>query len=177
MHLHSMIVHAVIAMAPLAAAAMILEARSVSVAGIGPPVWALLFRGSLAVILVLGLPAITTGISERNHIYVNWPPSHRIKLVLSVVLVILAASELAAVLGTRGPPRLGSVLAAAVIGGNCALVAGLSALGLRITLGRQSLARTSYKADMDFDPPVDILDCVAESADDPPKIIDVRGEV
>ncbi len=64
----------------------------------------------------------------------------------------------------------------AVIAGNCAVVLALSAYGLRISLGRQSLARTSYQCDMDFDPPMDILECVAEFADDPPKLIDVQEE-
>ena len=63
-----------------------------------------------------------------------------------------------------------------MIGGNTAVVFALSAYGLRITLGRQSLAETSYQPDMDFDPPIDILDCVAEFAEDPPKLIDVREE-
>ena len=74
------------------------------------------------------------------------------------------------------PLRLGSWLALAVIPGNCALVLALSAFGLRITLGRQSLAGTSYQPDMDFDPPINILECVADFAEDPPKLIDVREE-
>ena len=171
-----MLVHAVIALAPLAAAAMVLEASSVTIGGIGPTVWAFLFRGSLVGMLLIALPSILTGISERNHMYVNWSPSHRVKLALSVVLVILVGLELAGVFGADGPIELGSWLALAVIGGNCAVVFALSAYGLRISLGRQSLARTSYQADMDFDPPMNILECVAEFADDPPKLIDVQKE-
>ena len=60
--------------------------------------------------------------------------------------------------------------------GNCVVVFALSAYGLRITLGRQSLARTSYQCDMDFDPPINILDCVSDFAEDPPKLIEVRKE-
>ncbi len=60
--------------------------------------------------------------------------------------------------------------------GNCAAVLALSAFGLRITLGRQSLAGTSYQPDMDFDPPINILECVADFAEDPAKLIDVREE-
>ena len=172
-HLHSMLVHAVIALALLAALAMVLEASFFTVAGVGPDVWAFLLRGSLIGILLIAIPSIVTGISERNHMYVNWPPSHRIKLVLSIVLVGL---ELVALLGSDGPVRIGSWLALAVVGGNGVVVFALSAYGLRITLGRQSLARTSYRPDMDFDPPIDILDCVAEFAEDPPKLIDVREE-
>jgi len=171
-----MLVHAAIALAPLAAAALVMEATAATVAGIGPEVWAFLLRGSLIGMLLIALPSIATGISERNHMYVNWPPSHRIKLALSIALVALVCFELVAVLGSDGPLRIRSWLALAVIVGNCALVLALSAYGLRITLGRQSLARTSYQADLDFDPPIDILDCVAEFADDSPKLINVREE-
>jgi len=171
-----MLVHAVIALAPLAAAAMILEASSVTLVGIGPGVWAFLFRGSLVGMLLIALPSIVTGIGERNHMYVNWPPSHRIKLALSVVLFVLVGIELVRVFGSDGPVQLGSWLALAVIGGNCTLVFVLSAYGLRISLGRQSLARMSYQADMDFDPPINILECVADFAGDTPKIIDVQEE-
>ena len=171
-----MLVHAAIAMAPLAAAAFVFEASSATVFGIGPAVWAFLFRGSLIGIVLLSFPSILTGIAERNHMYVNWPPSHRIKLVLSIVLVVLVGFELAVVFGSDTPLQLRSWLALAVVVGNCAVVLALSAFGLRITLGRQSLARTSYQPDMDFDPPINILDCVSEFAEDPPKLIDVREE-
>ena len=175
-HLHSMLVHAVVALALLAALAMVVEASSFTVPGVGPDVWSFLLRGSLIGILLISIPSIVTGISERNHMYVNWPPSHRVKLVLSVVLVGLVGVELVALFGSDGPLRIGSWLALAVIGGNGTVVFVLSAYGLRITLGRQSFARTSYQPDMDFDPPIDILDCVAEFAEDPPKLIDVREE-
>lgn len=175
-HLHSMLVHAVIALAPLAAVALVLEASSATVAGVGPEVWAFLLRGSLVGILLIAIPSIVTGISERNHMYVNWPPSHRIKLALSIVLIVLVGYELIAVLGSDGPLQIRTWLALAVIVGNCAVVLALSAYGLRITLGRQSFARTSYQPDMDFDPPMNILDCVAEFADDPPKLINVQEE-
>lgn len=176
-HLHSMLVHGVVAFAPLAAAAYLLEAGSVVVAGIGPEVWAFLLRGSLVAMLVLALPSALTGIFERNHMYVNWPPSHRVKLVLSVVLVVLTVVELAALLGRPADPiRVGSWLAAAIVVGNCAAVLGLSAYGLRISLGRQSLAPTSYRPDMDLDPPVDIVERIAELAVEEPRLIDVRGE-
>ena len=171
-----MLVHAVIALAPLAAVALVLEASSATVAGVGPEVWAFLLRGSLVGILLIAIPSIVTGISERNHMYVNWPPSHRIKLALSIVLIVLVGYELIAVLGSDGPLQIRTWLALAVIVGNCAVVLALSAYGLRITLGRQSFARTSYQPDMDFDPPMNILDCVAEFADDPPKLINVQEE-
>ena len=175
-HLHAMLVHAAIALAPLAAGAFLLEASSTTVFGIEPAVWAFLLRGSLIGIVLLSVPSILTGISERNHMYVNWPRSHRIKLGMSVVLVAMVGIELVEVFGSDAPLRLATWLGLAVVLGNCAAVFVLSALGLRITLGRQSFARTSYKPDMDFDPPMNILECVAEFADDPPKLIDVQEE-
>jgi FtsH-binding integral membrane protein len=144
--------------------------------GIGPVVWAFLFRGSLIGMLLISFPSIVTGIAERNHMYVNWPPSHRIKLFLSVALVALVGIELVSVFGLDAPLKIGSWLSLAVIFGNCAVVLALSAYGLRITLGRQSLAGTSYQPDMDFDPPINILECVSDFAEDPAKLIDVREE-
>ena len=90
-HLHSMLVHAVIALAPLAAASFALEVRALTVGSIGPQTWGFLLRGSLIGILVLAVPATVSGITERNHLYTNWPRSHRAKLVLSVLLTIMVA--------------------------------------------------------------------------------------
>ena len=173
-HLHSMLVHAVVALAPLAAVAFVLEATSCTAAEAGVNVQFL--RGSLLGMLLISVPSLLTGIGERNHMYVNWPPSHRVKLVLSVLLLAVVLLELAAVLASDGPLRLGSWLAAAIVVGNCVAVLGLAVYGLRITLGRVSLAATSYQPDMDFDPPMDIVDCVAEFAADPAKLVEVREE-
>ena len=175
-HLHSILVHAVVALAPLAAVCLMLEIRSATVMGIGPEVWAFLVRGSLLAVLVISVPAILTGISERRHTYVNWPPSHRIKLVASVVLVLLTAGELAVLLPGAGAVRLGSWFALAVVLGNVVTVAVLAVYGLRITLGRCSLARTSYRPDMDLEPPADILDGAAELAAEPARLVEVREE-
>jgi hypothetical protein len=69
-----------------------------------------------------------------------------------------------------------SWLGLAVVVGNCCVVFGLSYFGLKITLGRQGLGGTSYLPDMDWEPPIDILACVADYSGDPPKLIDVQGE-
>ena len=130
----------------------------------------------LAGMFLIALPSLWTGITERNHMYVNWPKSHRIKLVLSVLLVVLLSIEIGGILASEAPLRLGSWLGMAVVVLNCVVVFLLSAFGLRITLGRQSFGRTSYVPDMDFDPPMNILDCVADFAGEPPKLIDVREE-
>jgi len=175
-HLHSMLVHAVVALAPLAAVAFVLEASSSIVAGIDAAVWSFLFRGSLIGMLLLSIPAVLTGITERNHMYVNWPTSHRVKLVASMALFALVAWEVGVVAVHTTPLDLGSPLAVAVIVGNNLAVLVLAIYGLRITLGRCSLAPTSYTPDMDRDPPVDLLELVAESAAEPAKLIEVREE-
>jgi hypothetical protein len=171
-----MLVHAVIAFAPLAAVSFVLEASAVAVAGVEPGVWRLLMWGALVGMLIVALPATLTGISERNHLYANWPPSHRAKLVLSLVLVVMVCGEIAALSFGIGEHGVVSWLGLAVVVGNCAVVLALSYYGLRITLGRQALGSTSYVSDMDREPPVDILEVVAEHASEPAKMIDVRKE-
>ncbi|MBD3871601.1 MAG: hypothetical protein IFK91_01600 [Acidobacteria bacterium] len=176
LHLHSMMVHAVVALAPLAALCFVLEAGGMAIFSVRPGVWAFLLRGSLIGMLVLAVPSILTGVVERNHMYVNWPPSHRAKLALSLLLVVMVSIELTTLGSIDGAPGVASWLGLAIVIGNCAVVFGLSFFGLQITLGRQGLGATSYKPDMDWDPPLDILACVADFAGDPPKLIDVQGE-
>jgi hypothetical protein len=175
-HLHSMLVHAVIAFAPLAAVGFVVDSAGATVAGVEPAAWRVLLWGSLIGMLVVALPATLTGISERNHMYANWPRSHRAKLALSLILVVLVAGELVALGAGGGARRVFSGLGLAIVVGNCAVALALSYFGLRITLGRQSLATTIYTADMDREPPVDILDVVAEQAHEPPKMIDIEKE-
>ena len=165
-----------IAFAPLAAACYLLRATDATVLSIGPEVWNFLLWASLIGMLALALPTTVTGVSERGHLYANWLPSHRAKLVLSLLLVVLVLLELIGLSYSRGAPRLVWWLALAIVFGNCAVVFGLSYFGLRITLGRQAIAKTSYKPDMDWEPPMDILSCVADFSAAPPKLIDVRGE-
>jgi len=171
-----MMVHAVVALAPLAALSFLFEAGGTTVFSVRPGVWAFLLRGSLIGILVLALPSILTGVVERNHMYVNWPPSHRAKLALSLMLVVMVSVELVALAGIDGAPVTASWLGLTIVIGNCAVVFGLSFFGLQITLGHQGFGATSYKPDMDWDPPLDILACVADFAGDPPRLIDVQGE-
>jgi hypothetical protein len=171
-----MLVHAVIAFAPLAAASFVLDTLAVTVAGIEPDVWSLLMWGSLVGMLVVAVPATLTGISERNHLYANWPPSHRAKLFLSLLLMVMVCGEMAVLAFAPGERAVLSMLGLAIVVGNCAVVLALSYYGLRITLGRQGFASTSYICDMDREPPVDILDGVAEHAAEPAKMIDVQKE-
>jgi len=176
LHLHSMMVHAVIALALIAATAYVCEATRTTVAGIAPTAWAFLLRGALVGIFALATLATVTGISERNHMYTNWHPSHRMKLMLSLILLGMTAAELAT-LGLAGHAViLGSWLALAVVVGNPVTCLALSYYGLRITLGRQALTRTSYTPDMDREPPVDILVEAAALAAEQAAIIEVQEE-
>ena len=175
-HLHSMLVHAVIAFAPLAAVSFVLDASAATVGGIDAEVWRLLLWLALFGILIVALPATLTGISERNHMYANWPPSHRAKLVLSFVLVAMVSAEIVGLWTGSGGRGLISWLGLAIVAGNTAVALALSYYGLRITLGRQSIGSTSYVPDMDREPPFDILDVVAEHAHEAPKMIDIQKE-
>ena len=176
LHLHSMLVHAVIAMAPLAAVSFVLDASATTAAGIDTEVWRLLLWVGLLGMLIVALPATLTGISERNHMYANWPPSHRAKLVLSLALIVLVFAEIVALWSGAGQSGVISWLGFAIVVGNCTVALALSHYGLRITLGRQGFGSTSYVADMDREPPVDILDVVAEHAHEVPKMIDIQKE-
>jgi hypothetical protein len=171
-----MLVHAVIAFAPLAAVGFVLDASAATFAGIDPEVWRLLLWVSLVGMLATALPATLTGISERNHMYANWPPSHRAKLVLSLVLVVMVAAEVVALSTGVGHEGAFSWLGFAIVIGNNAVAFALSYYGLRITLGRQGFGSTSYVSEMDREPPVDILEVVAEHAHEPAKLIDVLKE-
>jgi hypothetical protein len=108
--------------------------------------------------------------------YTNWPPSHRAKLALSVLLAVMAAAELLALRSLDFAPEIVSLLGFSIIFGNCAVVFALSYFGLKITLGRQGFGATSYVPDLDWDPPLDILTCVADFSGDAPKLIDVQKE-
>jgi len=176
LHLHSILVHGVVAFAPLAALSLVLESTGSILGTAGPEVWNLLLRGSLTGMLILAVPATISGVAERNHMYAGWPSSHRAKLVLSIALLVLVAGEIVAMFGASEPPGVMSILGLAVVVGNCAVVFGLSFFGLKITLGRQGFGGTSYLPDMDWEPPIDILACVADYSDDPPKLIDVQEE-
>ena len=172
-HLHSILVHSVIALAGVAAASMALELAGASFGRLGSELWSFLLETSLVGLLLLSVPAIVTGIADRDHAYATWHPSHRAKLVLSVLLVAAVALELTVVfLGSDSVPGwLGAGVAA-----NVALVIALAAYGLRITLGRQALARTSYVPDMNRVPPVDILEAVAAAAAESARLIDPSEE-
>jgi hypothetical protein len=171
-----MIVHAVIALTAVAAIAFVAEAAGVIVGGILPATWAFLLRAALLGMLAIAVPATISGITERGHMYVNWHSSHQAKLALSVLLLALTAAELAALALARRPLALATWLGLAVLAANPLVCFGLSFYGLRITLGRQSLSRTSYTPDMHCTPPVDILEGAAIHVTQRAAVVDVQKE-
>jgi hypothetical protein len=171
-----MVVHAVIALAAVAATAFVVEAAGFTVASILPATWAFLLSAALVGMMVIAVPATISGIVERGHMYVNWHSSHKAKLALSLLLLGLTVAELAALALARRPLALTSWLGLAVLAGNPLICFGLSFYGLRITLGRQSLARTSYTPDMHRTPPVDILESAALHVAQRAAVIDVQEE-
>ena len=176
LHLHSMVVHAVIALALVAALAFVLEGTGAAVCSVASGTWAFLSRAALVGLLLTALPATLTGITERHHMYVNWHPSHRAKLVLSLLLLGLVVAEVAALAVANGATSLTSWLGLAVVVGNPVVCLGLSFYGLRITLGRQAIARTSYVPDGLRQPPVDVLASAAEHVADRARVVEVLEE-
>jgi hypothetical protein len=176
-HLHSMVVHSVIALAAVAALAFALEVTGATVGPATPTTWSFLWRAALVFMLLAALPAALSGITERSHMYVNWHPGHRAKLMLSGLLLGMAAAELVAVGVAGRPVSIASWLGLAVVLGNPLVCLALSFYGLRITLGHQALARTSYVPDMFREPPVDILDSAALHVAERAKVIEVLEEV
>ncbi len=177
LHLHSMLVHAVIAPVPVAAVAFVLASGGVRLGGFATEAWRFLVGASLAVVLVVALPATVSGVLERGHHYATWHRTHRLKLVISLVLVAMVAGEIVGMLGGAAWPALDSPLGALVVVGNPIVAFALSALGLKMSLGRQTLSRTSYTPDLQQSPPVDVLAANAVALGEPPDLIDVLREI
>jgi hypothetical protein len=176
LHLHSMLVHPVLALVPVAAVAFVLAGTGSRIGSFGPGVWRFLVTASLALVLLLGLLATASGVLERGHMYATWHLTHKLKLTLSLVLVALAATGLALlVAGDQAVILSPAGVMIVILGPIVAFF--LSALGLKMTLGRQSLARTSYVPDLFQQPPVDIVALTAAGMAEPPDFIDVMGEL
>lgn len=171
-----MVVHLVIGFAVFGGICFVLDATGVTLGSIGASTWAFLWRASLVVMVLGSIPSTLTGITERHHMYVNWQNSHRAKLLLSLLLLGIGSAELFVLWWHPQSARLGSSLGMAVVVVNPLLCLALSFYGLRISLGRQSLARTSYVPDMHQQPPIDILDTAAHLVSDRAKVIDVTEE-
>ncbi|MCP4898284.1 MAG: hypothetical protein GY906_15025 [bacterium] len=176
LHLHSMLVHSVVALLPMAAVAWILNASGVALGRLDPRLWDAMVGVCLFTVTLVIVPSVITGIGERNHKYARWHSTHKLKLALSVAMIAMILAELSTLL--LGEPSAAKTLGfgAMVVGVNNAIGFGLSVLGLKITLGRQSWGRTSYIPDMSRKPPIDILEVNAVRSMEVPKIIDPGAE-
>jgi hypothetical protein len=172
-----MVVHAVAALAPLAAVAYVFEATGARPLALHPGAWGFIVRSALVLMLSISVASTVTGVFERNRVYATWHRTHRIKLVLSGVLIAVTAVELGYLLGPDAAFELVSPFGIAVVLVNNLVTFALCAYGLKLTLGRQGIGMTSYVPDMFKDEPVDILDATAERVAAPPKLIDLLEEL
>jgi len=176
LHLHSMMVHSVAALSPLAAVAFILFKQQVTISSINQDTWSFLTIFSLIMMFLITFPSILSGIFERSHVYAKWHSTHKIKMGLSVLLLIVMIIELAVLSESGLQSGLFSALGILIIFGNNIISFLLCANGLKITLGRQSLEKTSYEADLFKNDPIDILVAAGELKKEEPKYLDPLKE-
>lgn len=177
LHLHSMIVHSIVAFAFISAIAHIFELKRVIIFGITAFDWEFIRNFTQFFIFILSIPATLSGVSEINKMYVNWHFAHKAKLVFSVILLMSSGYVL---YDAFMCPPMGCEKCAGggfafhsflIIFINNICVWFLSYYGLRITLGRQSFAKTSYTPDFyNKENPVDILNIVRDEINEKPKI-------
>jgi len=172
-----MVVHSVVAFAVVSAICHILEVYRITIMGINPFDWEFIRNFTQFFILVLSIPATLSGVSEINKMYVNWHGAHKAKLIFSIILFFSSAYIIydAITCDPQGCVSCGSggfaIHSFFIIVVNNICVWLLSYYGLRISLGRQSLGRTSYIPDyFNKDNPVDILDVVRDEINEKPKI-------
>jgi len=176
LHLHSMLVHPIIALSPMAAAAFILLKQEISVFSFDQHTWSFLVVLSLTLSLVIALPSLLSGVFERGHIYVRWHPSHQAKLLLSLLLIAMLVTELLLVVSGGLSGEIFSLFGILLVFGNNIVILLLSRYGLKISMGRQSLASTSYVPDLLKAEPVDILEAAAFMKHEEPKYLDLLVE-
>ena len=175
-HLHSMMVHAVAALVPLAAVAYIFLKLNVEFFRFDDYTWRFIIVFSLIMAFLISLLSILTGVFERGHIYANWHATHKYKLILSLLLAALLIIEFV-LMGTRGFSNpIFSLLGILIILGNNVITFFLCFFGLKITLGRQSIARASYIPDLFKKEPIDILVTAGENRKEEPKFVDILVE-
>lgn len=175
-HLHSMMVHSIAAFAPLAALAFIFLKQQVSFMSFDEKTW--LFLVVLLVILsfLIALPSALSGVFERGHMYVKWHSSHQIKLVLSLLLILMLIVELVTIASGGLNAEIFSLTGILLIFGNNIVVFLLCKYGLKISMGRQSLEKTSYEPDLFRQDPIDVLKINAELKNEPAKYLDLLTE-
>ena len=177
LHLHSIIVHSIVAFAFVSAIAHIFEVYRLRFMGITEFDWVFIRNFTQFFIFLFSIPATLSGISEINKMYVNWHFTHKAKLLISIILLVSSGYVLydAFTCLPEGSMRCISdgfafrSFLIVIINNLCVWL--LSFYGLRITLGRQSLAKTSYTPDFyNKKNPVDILDVVRDEIREKPKI-------
>lgn len=176
LHLHSMMVHVIAALAPLAAVAYIFLKQGVVFLSFDEKTWTFLVVLSVILSFLTTLPSILSGVFERGHIYVRWHPSHQAKMLLSLLLTAMLVVEL--VMFAKGglADEMFSLTGILVIFGNNIVTFLLCKYGLKISLGRQSLEKTSYTSELSGQQPVDILVTAGELKKEPPKYLDLLTE-
>ena len=138
--------------------------------------WRFLTVFSLIMAFLISLPSILTGVFDRGRLYANWHATHKYKLVLALLLVAILIIEFV-LMGVSGfSNAIVSPLGALIILGNNIITFLLCFYGLKITLGRQSLARVSYEPDLFKKEPIDILVAAGEHRKDQPKFYDLLEE-
>ncbi len=168
-HFHSIIVHVTIAFSVVAAFSHFCETNGISFFMMNSAEWQLLTRLSLFILFLSSLPASVSGVFETNKMYPRWHNTHKIKLFLSVLICIFSIVEIVAIANDCH----GFLLKFGLYFVNNLIIFLLSFYGLKITLGRQSIAKTSYVPDFfNEENPVDILNEVKEYVKEKPKRVD-----
>ena len=176
LHLHSMLVHFVVALAPLAAIAFIFLKQQVSFLSFDEKTWSFLTVFSIVIIFLTTIPSILSGIFERGHVYAKWHTTHKVKMVYSSLLLAILGIELILMMQNGVQDELFSLLGILLIFGNNVIAFILGALGLKISMGRQSLAKTSYIPDLFKKDHTDILVTAGKLRKEAPKYIDLTQE-
>ena len=176
LHLHSMLVHFVVALAPLAAIAFIFLKQQVNFLTFDEKTWSFFTVFSIVIIFLTTIPSILSGIFERGHIYAKWHTTHKTKMIFSILLLAMLSIELILMIQNGVQGGLFSLLGLFIIFGNNVIVFILSVLGLKISMGRQSLAKTSYVPDLFKKDHTDILVLAAKLKKEAPKYIDLTQE-
>ena len=171
-----MMVHSVIALAPITAISYIFYKLQVTFYTFDQPTWRFLTIISFAVMFLITLPAVLSGIFERGHMYAKWHSTHKIKLVLSDLLIVAFLIELGLLIQYGLGGMLFSLLGVLMIFGNNILAFLLGGYGLKISLGRQSFEKLSYTPDLSQKDPVDILAIAGERKYEEAKYLDLLTE-
>jgi len=173
LHLHSMIVHAIIALGPLAALALIFKQNSVTLGFMSETAWNIIEKASILMMFLIAIPSLITGLGDRDKIYGKWQSTHIVKLWATLFLIGATAVEILAWGCTAQTCTFNMVYGDLVVVANNLFIFVLSVYGLKITLGRQSIEGTSYVPDLfNKEARRDILDDVRAYMKDEAKFVD-----